>query len=90
MAEFYIPISAGTAYYLVYAAYDLFLISFDVQRVWLEPSNETVLNGRYGFSVHGGDEPGSAGCIDLTDGMPGFAEWYKKNGKDAVIVVKYR
>ncbi len=32
-------------------------------RVWLEPSKETNTFGRDGFSIHGGQEPGSAGCI---------------------------
>ena len=45
--------------------------------------------GRGGFSIHGGDVPGSAGCIDLTSGMPGFAEWFKNNGKDLIIKVEY-
>ena len=58
-------------------------------RVWLEPSKETDTFGRGGFSIHGGDVPGSAGCIDLTSGMPGFAEWFKNNGKDLIIKVEY-
>ena len=58
-------------------------------RVWLEPSKETDTFGRGGFSIHGGDVPGSAGCIDLTSGMPGFAEWFKNNGKDFIIKVEY-
>lgn len=58
-------------------------------RVWLEPSKETDTFGRGGFSIHGGDVPGSAGCIDLTSGMLGFAEWFKNNGKDLIIKVEY-
>ena len=58
-------------------------------RVWLEPSKETNTYGRSGFSIHGGEEPGSAGCIDLTSEMPGFADWFKKNGKDLIVEVKY-
>jgi len=58
-------------------------------RVWLEPSKETNTYGRGGFSIHGGEEPGSAGCIDLTSEMPGFANWFKKNGKDLIIKVQY-
>ena len=63
-------------------------------RVWLEPSKETDTYGRGGFSIHGGEEPGSAGCIDpgcidLTSEMPAFADWFKKNGKDLIIKVKY-
>ena len=33
--------------------------------------------------------PGSAGCIDLTDQMDGFADWFKKNGKDLILYVTY-
>ena len=58
-------------------------------RVWLEPSKETDTYGRGGFSIHGGEEPGSAGCIDLTSEMPAFVDWFKKNGKDLIIKVKY-
>ncbi|MDE6481409.1 MAG: DUF2778 domain-containing protein [Alphaproteobacteria bacterium] len=58
-------------------------------RVWLEPSKETNTFGRDGFSIHGGEEPGSAGCIDLTSEMPGFADWFEKNGKDLIIKVEY-
>ena len=58
-------------------------------RVWLEPSKETNTFGRNGFSIHGGEEPGSAGCIDLTNEMPDFANWFKNNGKDLIIKVKY-
>ncbi len=58
-------------------------------RVWLEPSKETNTFGRAGFSIHGGAEPGSAGCIDLTSAMSDFAKWFKTNGKDLIIKVEY-
>ncbi|MBD5400947.1 DUF2778 domain-containing protein [bacterium] len=58
-------------------------------RVWLEPAKETNTYGRSGFSIHGGEEPGSAGCIDLTSEMPGFADWFKNNEKDLIIKVEY-
>ena len=59
------------------------------QRVWLEPSFNTNTYGRDNFSIHGGVTPGSAGCIDLTWQMPDFAKWYRNNGKDMIIHVKY-
>lgn len=34
----------------------------------------------------GGD---CGGCIDLTSEMPGFADWFKNNGKDLIIKVEY-
>ncbi len=40
--------------------------SWGEQRAWIYPLKETVTYGRGGFSIHGGEEPGSAGCIDLT------------------------
>ncbi len=64
-------------------------VSWGNSRVWLEPSKETNTFGRAGFSIHGGWEPGSAGCIDLTSGMDDFAKWFKTNGKDLIIKVEY-
>ena len=58
-------------------------------RVWLEPAKETNTYGRGGFSIHGGWEPGSAGCIDLTEQMDDFAKWFKNNGKDLILYVTY-
>ena len=58
-------------------------------RIWLEPSFITNTFGRDGFTIHGGDDPGSVGCIDLTDMMPDFAKWYRNNGKDMIVHVKY-
>ena len=63
--------------------------SWGEHRVWLKPSNETNTYGRGGFSVHGGNEPGSAGCIDLTGQMNSFADWFIKNDSDAILHVKY-
>jgi len=34
-------------------------------RVVLHPDNSTNTYGRSGFFIHGGDRPGSAGCIDV-------------------------
>ena len=59
------------------------------QRIFLEPSQNTNTGDRSNFFLHGGYTPGSAGCIDLVGDMPEFAKWYKNNGKDAVIIVKY-
>ncbi|MBM6594625.1 Hint domain-containing protein [Microvirga pudoricolor] len=40
-------------------------VSWGVERAFLTPSATTNTFGRTGFSVHGGDWYGSAGCIDL-------------------------
>ena len=63
--------------------------SWGNSRVWLEPSRETNALGRGGFSIHGGTEPGSAGCIDLTFSMDNFAKWFENNGQDLLINVEY-
>ena len=52
-------------------------------------AKETNTYGRSGFSVHGGVEPGSAGCIDLTNHIDVFTQWFEKNGHDLIINVKY-
>ncbi len=58
-------------------------------RVWLEPKDETNTHGRTRITIHGGSDFGSAGCIDLADGMDDFAQDYKKYGKDMPLTVKY-
>ncbi len=63
--------------------------SWGESRVWLEAAKETNTYGRSGFSVHGGTEPGSAGCIDLTDQMSGFTNWFENNKKDVILKVEY-
>ncbi|WP_065792104.1 MULTISPECIES: DUF2778 domain-containing protein [unclassified Ensifer] len=44
---------------------------------------------RNGFSIHGGKDPGSNGCIDLTSGMDGFADFYRNTGQSAELNVSY-
>lgn len=39
--------------------------SWGKERVWLTPSTDTEVYGRSGFTIHGGEVYGSAGCIDL-------------------------
>ena len=58
-------------------------------RVWLEPDKDTDSQGRTDLSIHGGWTFGSAGCIDLADGMDDFAEMYRKYGKNMKLKVKY-
>ncbi len=64
-------------------------MSWGKSRVWLEPAKETNTYDRGCFSIHGGWEPGSAGCIDLTDQMDDFSNWFKNNGKDLILYVIY-
>ncbi|CCG40686.1 L,D-transpeptidase family protein [Magnetospirillum molischianum] len=59
------------------------------ERVWLEPSKGTDTKGRDNFSVHGGWQPGSAGCVDLTGKMGEFAGYFRNLGKDVTVRVRY-
>jgi hypothetical protein len=63
--------------------------SWGRHRIWLHPKPGTVTFGRGGFSIHGGDTPGSAGCIDLTTNMPYFAQRFLRHGKTLELTVKY-
>ena len=58
-------------------------------RIWIHPLNDTTTYGRSAFSIHGGDAPGSAGCIDLTNSMPEFVKMFLEYKKDMLLVVKY-
>lgn len=48
------------------------------------------LNGRDAdkFFIHGGNTPGSHGCIDLVGGNNDFHEWFKANGQPLRLTVK--
>lgn len=59
-------------------------------RVWLEPLPGTQTYGRSGFSIHGGEEPGSAGCIDLTHHITAFVHEFRNAGTDLELTVDYR
>ena len=63
--------------------------SWGSSRVWLEPSKETNTYGRDDFSIHGGWNLGSAGCIDMTGQINAFTSWLESTGKDLIIHVKY-
>jgi len=63
--------------------------SWGNSKVALEPSSQNNMLGRGNFNIHGGDEPGSRGCIDLTSQMDDFSNWFKNSGKDLIIHVQY-
>ena len=63
--------------------------SWGNSKVVLEPSNQNNMLGRANFTIHGGKEPGSRGCIDLTNYMDNFTNWFTNNKKDLIIKVKY-
>lgn len=49
-------------------------------RVTIHPFTTTVTHGRGGFFIHGGKNPGSAGCIDLTTKISEFVNDLDKEG----------
>ena len=64
-------------------------IAWGRHRIWLEPKEVPDLYGRSGFAIHGGNHPGSIGCIDLTFGMPEFTRFFLEYGGDLEITVEY-
>jgi len=69
-------------------------IAWGNHRISIQPTQGTNTFGRGGFYIHGGNIPGSHGCIDLTDQMDDFtkhyAAWQAKNGKTSIpLVIKY-
>lgn len=58
-------------------------------RTWLSPLNVPNLYNRSGFSIHGGDTPRSAGCIDLTGANNSFHNWLMDYGRPVVLDVSY-
>lgn len=64
--------------------------SWGRHRVWLEPADSTTETyQRSGFSIHGGDTPGSSGCIDLTSHIGKFAEKLVDHDSDLLLIVDY-
>ena len=63
--------------------------SWGKDRIWIESTNRTNTKNRNGFSIHGGKEFGSAGCIDLANSMDDFLNEFRSYGKDIIIKVKY-
>lgn len=63
--------------------------SWGAERIWLKPQVSTETFGRSGFSIHGGIDAGSRGCIDLVNNSPIFFEFFKSLGEDAVLQVDY-
>lgn len=52
-------------------------------RLAIHPLPATQTHGRGGFFIHGGDVPGSAGCIDLTLHMDRFIEQLRRELGDS-------
>jgi len=61
------------------------------QRAWITPLTGTNTYGRGGFSIHGGYEPGSAGCIDLVGNVvPFFNTLQSTPGGNGMIMLNVR
>jgi hypothetical protein len=58
-------------------------------RIWLHPRFGTNTYRRSGFSIHGGDDPGSAGCVDMTSNIDAFARKFRNHGRDMILKVDY-
>ncbi|WP_365739049.1 L,D-transpeptidase family protein [Reyranella sp.] len=67
--------------------------SWGTERVWADPTKEAIANGltfgRKDMAIHGGDVPGSVGCIDLTTNMNDFAKTFRGRGADLKLYVDY-
>ncbi|WP_052522391.1 L,D-transpeptidase family protein [Saccharicrinis fermentans] len=61
------------------------------QRAWITPLTKINTDGRGGFSIHGGYELGSAGCIDLVGNVvPFFNNLQSTPGGNGMIMLKVR
>ncbi len=58
-------------------------------RTLLQPVNGTITYGRSGMYLHGGTNPGSIGCIDLTYHNDSFHQKLQTYGKPIKVYVGY-
>ncbi len=63
--------------------------SWGNHRVWLEPDKHTNTRNRNNFSIHGGKEMNSRGCIDLASEMDDFSQEFQGYGRDMLLRVRY-
>lgn len=59
-------------------------------RITIHPFDATRTFGRGGFFIHGGESPGSAGCIDLTGEMAAFAARLAETPRGSKVVLRVR
>lgn len=67
---------------------DRHIAAWGWHRITIHPYPDTDTQGRGGFFIHGGDMPGSAGCIDLTYYMELFVKDLERelsSGSDCYI-----
>lgn len=58
-------------------------------RILLEPVKINDMYGRSGFTIHGGADPYSKGCIDLVENEVDFLNDFMKIDKDMILEVEY-
>ena len=58
-------------------------------RTLIEPKPSTFTNGRDEMYFHGGRDPGSAGCIDLTNNNDPFHDWLERRDGPIDLKVSY-
>src|SRR5690606_25253592 len=63
--------------------------SWGESRIELTPDSGTNTFGRSGFFIHGGDMPGSAGCIDLLAEESDFMDYIRGVGQPVTLTVEY-
>ncbi|MGH7495438.1 MAG: DNRLRE domain-containing protein, partial [bacterium] len=74
------------------------LSSWGESRVWLQPNSIKLIDPRTGqeilrssFSIHGGNTPGSGGCIDCYSNAPKFFGFISKLRSSSVpVIVDYK
>lgn len=60
--------------------------SWGTRRIPIHPFDTTHTFGRGGFFIHGGSQPGSIGCIDLTNQMGDLAEIIAQRSNQKIIL----
>jgi len=59
-------------------------------RTLIRPNPGTNTFGRSGMYIHGGNIPGSAGCVDLTNDNDDFHKWLKSQKSPVDLTVRNR
>lgn len=63
--------------------------SWGLKRVWLKPDEANQMYGRDKFSIHGGFNKGSAGCIDIPWQTDNLSDYLDNCQESVPVYVKY-
>ena len=58
-------------------------------QLFLNPADKSKLKGRSEFFIHGGEMPGSKGCVDLTDQNEDFHVFMRLYKRNMKVIVRY-